>query len=750
MSTTCTSCGTAGQPDRAKFCLECGAALRAVCPSCGEEVPPGAHFCPSCGSPLAATAGAAPAEQPVASRRITSVLFGDLVGFTTLSETRDHEDVRELLSAYFEECRRIVEPLRRHRREVHRRRGDGGVGRADRARGRRRARGPRRPRAGRPASPRSATDVGAPDLAMRVGIVTGEVAVTIGADAAGHGRRRRRQHRRPGPVGRGARPGLGRRDDPAAHDVGDHLRRRRQPRHEGQGRAGAAVGGARRGRRRRRRPARRRPRGAAGRPRPRAAAGQGALPRRRGVRAPGAARRRRASRASARPGSAGSSRSTSTACRARSAGTAAAACPTARASRTTRWPRRSGAGSRLLRPTTRTPSADDEDLGQLLERGLDALRARTPRSGPGSGPGSGRCSASGRSAPSPARTCSRPGRPSSRGSGRRQTPSCSSSTTPSTPTRACSPFLEHLLGVGDVPVLRAAARPTRAARARTRAWPPTGAPPSSTSRRWRTRDMAALLDGLVAGLPDDVRDALVARAEGVPLYAVETVRSLIDRDLVVPRGGQYVLADADRSTSTRVGAPASLQALIAARLDTLPRRRAPRRSTGRACSACRSARRRSRSSAPTSTDLDAVLGASSACRCCSRETNRFSAEFGQYRFVQGVVRQVAYGDAVAPRPQGAGTWRWPRLLEADDEEPRRRPRAGHRPALPRRDRRRPRTPTTPAALTERAVLHLEQRRDARRALGAPAEAAGHLRVALERRPRARTGPPRSRPTWRRT
>ena len=36
-------------------------------------------------------------------RRVTSVLFGDLVGFTSLSEARDQEDVRELLSRYFEE-----------------------------------------------------------------------------------------------------------------------------------------------------------------------------------------------------------------------------------------------------------------------------------------------------------------------------------------------------------------------------------------------------------------------------------------------------------------------------------------------------------------------------------------------------------------------------------------------------------------------------------------------------------------------
>ena len=49
--------------------------------------------------------------------------------------------------------------------------------------------------------------------------------------------------------------------------------------------------------------------------------------------------------------------------------------------------------------------------------------------------------------------------------------------------------------------------------------------------------MADLVDGLVHGLPAEVRDQLVQRAEGIPTYAVETVRALIDRDLVVPRGG---------------------------------------------------------------------------------------------------------------------------------------------------------------------------------------------------------------------
>ena len=36
------------------------------------------------------------------------MLFADLVGFTTLSESRDPEEVRELLSRYFDTCRRLV------------------------------------------------------------------------------------------------------------------------------------------------------------------------------------------------------------------------------------------------------------------------------------------------------------------------------------------------------------------------------------------------------------------------------------------------------------------------------------------------------------------------------------------------------------------------------------------------------------------------------------------------------------------
>src|SRR4029077_15866364 len=54
--------------------------------------------------------------------------------------------------------------------------------------------------------------------------------------------------------------------------------------------------------------------------------------------------------------------------------------------------------------------------------------------------------------------------------------------------------------------------------------------------------MQAVLDGLVPGLPADLAERILGRAEGVPLYAVETVRMLLDRGLLTQEGSRYVVA----------------------------------------------------------------------------------------------------------------------------------------------------------------------------------------------------------------
>src|SRR5919201_2627798 len=104
----CPNCGTENRPD-AKFCGGCGNALARVCPSCGSANDPGMRFCDECGATLSTASSEPPpaTPTPVAERRLVSVLFADLVGFTSLSESRDAEEVRELLTRYFETCRQL-------------------------------------------------------------------------------------------------------------------------------------------------------------------------------------------------------------------------------------------------------------------------------------------------------------------------------------------------------------------------------------------------------------------------------------------------------------------------------------------------------------------------------------------------------------------------------------------------------------------------------------------------------------------
>ncbi|MGZ4408439.1 MAG: AAA family ATPase [Gaiellaceae bacterium] len=111
---TCSNCGAENR-DGVKFCGECGAALAALCPACGTSNEPGRKFCGECGEALTAgtpaptlTAAPRPRDLPVAERRVVSVLFVDLVGFTAASEGRDAEETRELLSRYFELARTLV------------------------------------------------------------------------------------------------------------------------------------------------------------------------------------------------------------------------------------------------------------------------------------------------------------------------------------------------------------------------------------------------------------------------------------------------------------------------------------------------------------------------------------------------------------------------------------------------------------------------------------------------------------------
>ena len=183
----CSSCGTENSLG-ARFCIECAAPFAAVCPSCGASNLPGAKFCSQCATRIgggaaaaAATAlpAAAAAPDAIAERRLVSVLFADLVGFTSFAEGRDAEEVRELQGRYFDTVREIIG---RYGGTVEKFIGDAvmavwgaPVAREDDAE--------RAVRAGLDLV--DAVRGLGPGIEVRVGILAGEAAVTLGATNQG-------------------------------------------------------------------------------------------------------------------------------------------------------------------------------------------------------------------------------------------------------------------------------------------------------------------------------------------------------------------------------------------------------------------------------------------------------------------------------------------------------------------------------------------------------------------------------------
>ena len=80
-------------------------------------------------------------------------------------------------------------------------------------------------------------------------------------------------------------------------------------------------------------------------------------------------------------------------------------------------------------------------------------------------------------------------------------------------------------------------------------------------------DIETMVAGYVDGLPDDGLARLVSRAEGVPMYAVETVRMLASRGVLEQTGSSYIVVG---DLGDELDIPETLHALVAARLDGLP------------------------------------------------------------------------------------------------------------------------------------------------------------------------------------
>ena len=155
--------------------------------------------------------------------------------------------------------------------------------------------------------------------------------------------------------------------------------------------------------------------------------------------------------------------------------------------------------------------------------------------------------------------------------------------------------------------------------------------------------MRQLLDGLVGNLPESLRDDLVRRADGIPLYAVETVRSLIDRDVVVPAEGRYVVdaAAAGGLDLAQLSPPATLHALLAARLDALTpdERRVVQDGSVLGLTFTHAG---IQSLTTVSAGLDEVLASLRRKEILNVDNDPRSPERGQFRFVQALLRSVAY------------------------------------------------------------------------------------------------------------
>jgi class 3 adenylate cyclase len=180
-SLVCFTCGQENAPGQA-FCGSCGASLGLICAACGTENPAGYKFCGQCGIALIS----ARVKSAFEERRVISVVFADLVGFTSRAEQMDPEDLRSILDPYY---RRLRAELEAHGGTVEKFIGDAvmAVFGAPVAHGDDPERAVRAALAIRDAIPEMNAEAPDVDLQMRLAVNTGEAIVTFtpGAESSG-------------------------------------------------------------------------------------------------------------------------------------------------------------------------------------------------------------------------------------------------------------------------------------------------------------------------------------------------------------------------------------------------------------------------------------------------------------------------------------------------------------------------------------------------------------------------------------
>ncbi|MGB9113392.1 MAG: adenylate/guanylate cyclase domain-containing protein [Acidimicrobiales bacterium] len=150
--------------------------------------------------------------------------------------------------------------------------------------------------------------------------------------------------------------------------------------------------------------------------------------------------------------------------------------------------------------------------------------------------------------------------------------------------------------------------------------------------------MGELLKGMIEDIPSSLASAILERAEGVPLYAVEIVRMLSGNGLLSERNGIYEVT----GELTDLEVPGSLHALIASRLDSLPDGERALIQDAAVLGKSFSTGALTALTARSKEELEAELRDLARKEFLSVDIDPRSPERGQYGFLQSVIREVAY------------------------------------------------------------------------------------------------------------
>jgi class 3 adenylate cyclase/predicted ATPase len=150
--------------------------------------------------------------------------------------------------------------------------------------------------------------------------------------------------------------------------------------------------------------------------------------------------------------------------------------------------------------------------------------------------------------------------------------------------------------------------------------------------------MDQLVNALVPGMPQVARSALTGHAQGIPLFAVETVRALIDRDIVRPVEGVYRLV----GDIGELAVPDSLHALLAARLDALDPQVRQLVADAAVLGTTFPADALTAVSGQDAPSVRAALADLVRREVLTVSADPLSPERGSYQFAQQMLRQVAY------------------------------------------------------------------------------------------------------------